>query len=401
MNDLLKLAWRNLFRNPRRTLASVVTVGLGAAGLLVYQGFNTGIMNQYRENTIHGHYGYGQVFPSGYYQKVLEKPWEAWIENWPEVEKQIKSVTAVNETFPRVSFYSFLVKGGVTLGGHGDGILSERENKFFNQLNFIAGENLQEGDWLVLGKGLAESLDAKVGDTITLLAQTIHGQLNGVDVRVSGIFHTGVKTIDDIYFRLNLKTAQDLLNTDRIESFSLDTKGVNFWDEVARGIVSINPNLEPIRFEILDKVYYQNSIDFLQAQFGFIRAIIILIVALGIFNTIAVGLLERGGEVGALRANGESRSRLFKIFIIESSFIGILGGVVGVIIAFIMWGMLSKGIPMPPGPGITRQYLIYLEIMPSHLIQALILPAVTAVLASLWPILKLLRKSIPDLLRTT
>lgn len=401
MSELLKLAWRNLFRNPRRTLASLITVGLGAAGLLIYQGFNTGIMNQYRENTIHGHYSYGQVFPKGYHGKVLEKPWEAWIENWTDVEKQIKSVPAVNETFPRLSFYSFLVKGGVTLGGRGDGIISERENKFFNQLNFIAGGDFHNEDEIILGKGLAESLDAKVGDTITLLAQTIHSQLNGVDVKVAGVFHMGVKNIDDSYFRISLKAAQSLLNTDRVESFALDTKGVDVWDEVAAGITGKNPNLEPIRFEVLDKVYYQNSVDFLAAQFSFIRSIILLIVALGIFNTIAVGLLERGGEVGALRANGESRARLFKIFVFESSFVGILGGAIGVVIAFILWGMLSKGIPMPPGPGITRQYLIFLEIKPSHLIQALVLPAIAAVLSSLWPICKLLKKSIPELLRTT
>ncbi len=401
MNELFKLAWRNLFRNPRRTLASLITVGLGAAGLLIYQGFNTGIMNQYRENTIHGHYGYGQVFPLGYHGKVLEKPWEAWVENWEEVEKQIKSVPEVNEVFPRISFYAFLVKGGVTLGGKGDGIISQRENKFFNQLNFIAGGDIEEDDQIILGKGLAESLDAKIGDKLTLLAQTIHGQLNGVDARVVGIFHTGVKSVDDIYFRMNLKAAQDLLNTNRVESFSLDTKGVDHWDAVAQGIVAKNPNLEPIRFEILDKVYYQNSIDFLAAQFAFIRSIIILIVALGIFNTIAVGLLERAGEVGALRANGESRYRLFKILTLESSFIGIFGGVIGVVIAFIMWGLLSKGIPMPPGPGITRQYLIYLEIKPIHLVQALILPALTAIISSLWPIRKLLKKTIPELLRST
>jgi len=164
MNELLKLSWRNLFRNPRRTLASLITVGLGSAGLLIYQGFNTGIMNQYRENTIHGHYGYGQVFPKGYHGKVLEKPWEAWVENWTEVEKQLKSVPAIKEVFPRISFYSFLVKGGVTLGGKGDGIIPERENKFFNQLNFIAGGDIQSDDEIILGKGLRRNHHTIIAD---------------------------------------------------------------------------------------------------------------------------------------------------------------------------------------------------------------------------------------------
>ena len=71
--NTLKLAWRNLFRNVRRTFASLFTVALGSAGLLIYQGFNSGIMNQYRENTIHGYYGFGEIYPKDYYNKVQEK----------------------------------------------------------------------------------------------------------------------------------------------------------------------------------------------------------------------------------------------------------------------------------------------------------------------------------------
>ncbi len=400
--EILKIAWRNLFRNPRRTAASLLTVALGAAGLLIYQGFNNGIMNQYRDETIHGYYGYGQVFSKDYYGKVHEKPWTQWIENSEEVEKQILSSPMVEQVFPRVSFYSFLVKGGTTLGGHGEGIMPERENKFFNKMNFIAGSDIKNEDEVILGKGLAESIGAKVGDTVTALTQTIHGQLNGADLKVAGIFHMGKKNIDDSFFRVDLRQAHQLLDTQRIEMFALATKGVSHWDQAAAEIVQANPNLEPVRFEILDKTYYQNSVDFLEAQFAFIRSIILVIVALGIFNTISVGLLERAGEMGALRANGEKRSRLFKILLLENTFLGFLGGILGIVIAVLINKlMLSKGIPMPPGPGITRQFMILLDMQANHFVSALVLPMIAAMVSSLWPIYKLLRKSIPELLRTT
>jgi putative ABC transport system permease protein len=63
--------------------------------------------------------------------------------------------------------------------------------------------------------------------------------------------------------------------------------------------------------------------------------------------------------------------------------------------------LLAKGIPMPPAPGITRQFIVFLDIMPSHYSQALILPMLATVLASLYPVMKLLKRSIPDLLRST
>ncbi|MGZ3773484.1 MAG: ABC transporter permease [Pseudobdellovibrionaceae bacterium] len=402
MFELLKIAWRNLFRNPRRTFASLCTVALGAAGLLIYQGFNTGVMNQYRENVIHGYYGYGQIFPQNYFDKVHEQPWKLWFENGEEIEKQIRSAKGVTEVFPRVSFYSFIVKGGITLGGKGEGIIPERENAFFNQLNFIAGENLQTSDQIILGKGLAESIGAKVGDTVTVLTQTVNGQLNGADLLVSGIFFTGKKVIDDAFYRVHLKQAQQLLDTNRIEMFSLATTGVEAWPQIAQDIHSANPSLDAVPFEILDKNYYQNSVDFLNAQFSFIRSIILVIVAMGIFNVISVGLLERAGEMGALRANGETRSRLFKILVIENSLLGMLGGLAGCCVAVLIdKTLLVKGVPMPPAPGITRQFFVFLEILPQHYIQALLLPMTATVIASLWPTVKLLKRTIPELLRST
>lgn len=402
MNSPLQLAWRNLFRNPRRTMASLLTVALGSAGLLVFQGFNTGIMNQYRENTVRGYYGYGQVFPKDYYGTVLEKPWEKWLENPDQIEQSLRAIPEIKEVFPRVTFYAFLVRGGINLGGRGEGIVPERETKFFSQMNFIDGRNLQEDDEIVLGKGLADSLGVKAGDSLTVLTQTIHGQLNGADLRVAGVFHMGIKAIDDQFFRLPLKTAQGLLDTPRVELFSLQTSGVEAWKDVETKLEASAPNLDAISFDVLDRVYYQNSVDFLQAQFGFIRTIILLIVALGIFNTIAVGLLERAGEIGALRANGESRARLLRILVTESAFLGLIGGCLGGLAAIILdHTVLAGGIPMPPGPGITRHYLIHLEMQPVHFAQALLLPMLAAIAASLFPIRKLLVRSIPDLLRTT
>lgn len=401
MKELFHLAWRNLFRNPRRTLASLITVALGNTGLLIYQGFNTGIMNQYRENTIHGYYGYGQAFPAGYHGTVLEKPWEKWMDDPEGLEKKVRAVPGVTDVFPRVSFFAFLVKGGITLGGKGEGIIPERENSFFTRMNFIDGGDMKEDDQIILGKGLADSLGVKAGDTVTVLTQTINGQLNGADLKVSGVFHMGIKQIDDQFFRLSLTAAQQLLDTKKVELFSLATTGVDDWKKIDEGIRATAPELDPISFDVLDKVYYQNSVDFLSAQFAFIRAIILLVVALGIFNTIAVGLLERAGEVGALRANGEKRSRLFRILVVENALLGFLGGMLGIVLALALnHTLLARGIPMPPGPGITRDYMIFLEILPSHVLQAVSLTMITVVVASLLPIRKLLSRSIPDLLRS-
>src|SRR5476649_2213163 len=76
---IFNLAVRNLSRNLRRTVAVVLTVAVGAGSLFVFDGFNAGIMNQYRENTIHARFAHGQVNEKGYRDQVYEKPWEHWM----------------------------------------------------------------------------------------------------------------------------------------------------------------------------------------------------------------------------------------------------------------------------------------------------------------------------------
>ena len=400
MRNIVFLAWRNLFRNTRRSLASIVTVAFGACGLLIFQGFNEGLMNQYRENTIRVRFGHGQVFPKGYFDKVFEEPWKVWIEDRETVETELRKIPQVKNIFPRIGFFSFVIKSGVNLAARGEGVLPDRENEFFSRMNFEAGRDLQEVGEIVLGKGLAQSLDAKVGDRVTLLGQTVKGQINGADLAVAGIFHTGKKDFDDGFFRVHLDTAQTMLDTNRVEHFALQTGGVEDWPLVSAAISRLLPQLDAKPFEDLDAVYYKNSVTFLETQFQFIRSIMLIVVALGIFNTIAVGLLERAGEVGALRANGESRGRLFVTYVFESFFLGLVGGTIGLFVAIVVdRTLLAKGVPMPPGPGITRQFFIQLEIQPSHYFQSLLLPATVTVLASLWPVFRLTRKKIPELLR--
>jgi putative ABC transport system permease protein len=401
MKAIIFLAWRNLFRNSRRTFASLLTVAFGATGLLIFQGFNEGMMNQYRENTIRVRYGHGQVFPKDYYDKVFEEPWKVWIENREAMEKRLLEIPHVKQVFPRVGFFSFVIKGGMTLAGRGEGVLPERENTFFSKMNFESGRDLRTPEEIVIGKGLARSLDVKVGDRVTLLGQTVNGQMNGADLVVAGIFHTGKKDFDDGFFRVHLSAAQTLLDTARIEHFALQTGGVEDWPKVEAAIKERMPDVDVKPFDELDAVYYKNAVQFLETQFKFIRTIMLIIVALGIFNTIAVGLLERAGEIGALRANGESRSRLHVILLSESFFLGLIGGAIGIAAAVILdKTVLASGIPMPPGPGITRQFRIVLEIQWAHYIQALGLPALTTIVASFWPIIRLVRRPIPELLRS-
>jgi putative ABC transport system permease protein len=397
------MAIRNLFRNVRRTLAVVFTVAFGVGALFCFDGFNNGILNQYRDNTIHARYGHGQINTVNYRQKVFEKPWEHWITNWPELKTFLEKQPGVQFVFPRVSFFALLTNGNITVSGLGQGIEASTESRFFNTLNVVSGKVLtEEADGIMLGSGLARSLDVSPGDLITVLANTIYGTINGADLMVAGIFHTGTQEFDDRIFRLPLKQALTLLDTDRIESVSLGLRNLEDWNPAAIAVQQNFPEMEATPFEVLDEVYYQHSVDWLHAQFQVIRVIILFIVLLGIFNSVSTSILERKQEIGNLRANGESVGDVMGLLCCEGGVLGIIGGLAGLAISLLInFTILRNGILMPPAPGLTRQYHVFIELQFETAVLTFLMGVATALLATVVAGFRVARMPIGDALRST
>lgn len=399
---ILYVAFRNIFRNKRRTAAVMVTVALGAGSLFIFHGFNAGIMNQYRANTIHSRYGHGQINTAGYRDKVFEKPWEHWIENYDELKPKLLQLPGVDKLFPRIEFFALLTNGRINVSGRGQGIDGAEEAEFFNTLNVVQGKTLTtEPDGVLLGVGLAHSLDLKPGDKVTVLASTVNGSMNGVDLTVTGIFHTGAKEFDDRVFRLPIAQAQTILDTKRIEAIAMGMKSVEVWPAFAAAMAKQYPNLETTSFEVLDKVYYKNSVDWLDSQFKFIQFIIITIVILGIFTTISTSVLERKQEIGNLRANGESFYDILKLLSAEGVVLGILGASLGIAIAWLLTITLFRdGVLMPPAPGLTRQYYVIIELQFMMAVQTFLMGLFCAALAASVAGVRVARLPIGEALRS-
>ena len=266
----------------------------------------------------------------------------------------------------------------------------------------VEGENLNDTeDGIILGLGLARSLGVKPGDTITVLGNTIHGSINGLDLTVTGVFHTGAKNVDDTLFRIQLSQAHALLDTKKVETIAIGLHSYQDWEPFVANAKEKLPNLEATSFAVLDKVYYQHAVDWLGQQFYVIQFIIIFIVTLGIINTVSFTVLERTQEIGNLRANGESKKDVISLLLMEGSFLGAGGGLLGLLIALgINNGLLREGILMPPAPGITRQYNVFIELQNDMAVIALLVGCGTAIIGTLLASTKVTRISIADALRS-
>jgi putative ABC transport system permease protein len=398
---LIRLAMRNLLRNPRRTVAVLLTIAVGTGSLFLLHGFNTGIMNQYRDNTIHARFGHGQVNTRGYRDQVFEAPWEHWIADWRKVCDRLRRTPGVEFLFPRIGFAALLSNGRVTVSGRGEAIDGAEESRFFTSLNVIEGAALAgQPDGILVGRGLARALDAHPGGKLSVLVQHGSGATERVELTVTGVFHTGLREIDDAMFRIPLAQGQRLLGTDRVELIALGLRSVEDWDKVRRVIDEEFPGLEAAPFAVLDEVYYQHSVDWLAAQFAVIRLIILAIVVLGIFNTVSVSVLERRQEIGNLRANGESVAEVMWLLALEGAALGILGAALGIVIALGLDAtLLRDGILMPPAPGITRQFRVSFEFQPMMALLAFLLGAAATLVAATLAGTRVARMPIGEALR--
>jgi len=397
---LLRLSGRNVARNRVRSTYAVATIGIGALGLFLFMGFNRGLMNQYRANAIRARWANGQLCTRGYRNTAWPRPWEKWIESPEAVLRRVRAMPGVQDAFPRVTVNAMLVVNENAVVGQGDGIDGVAESRFFTQLNYIEGGDFRDApDGIVLGEGLARGLGVHVGDKLQVMTRDANSETSTADVRVTGIFHTGSQEFDGRAFRMPLALAQHTLGTDRVETISVALANVDAWPAFAEAARTL-PELKAVPFDELDTVYYKHAVDWLDAQFGFIRGIIVLIVFLAIFNIISITVIERTVEIGTLRANGDSRFEIGLEHSLESALLGLAGGAVGLLAGWLLaLGPLARGIAMPPAPGITRSFRILIELGGHDAIKVLLLCVATAIAGCLLPVWRAVRIPIAEALR--
>lgn len=398
---LAKFALRNVNRNRRRSLVSMGTIAVGVFGLLFLQGFFSGLIQLHKENSIHSRFGHGQIMTKGYWGQAFEKPSDHWIKDPDQVIAALQKTSHVVAAFPRVQFFALLSNGKIQVAGRGQGVEGEKEQNFFNKMNFIAGGPIaNRADGLVLGVGLARALGVKVGDSITILGQTVDGTINAIDSTVTGIFQVGMKEADDSLFQVQLKEAQILLNTTKMESITIGLDDETNWPVVAKNLEQLFPENEAISIYVLDQVWAENGQRFLSALLQIFRLVFLGMILLAIYNSASNTVLERKRELGMLRANGESAKDLIQLLLLEGFFLASIGATVGALLTLLAHLMIGNGIPMPPTPGTNRLLPVRLNLDLLSFVSAMSLGLLTSVLATLLSTLQVLRLSIVNAIRS-
>nr|VFK63170.1 MAG: putative ABC transport system permease protein [Candidatus Kentron sp. UNK]VFK71384.1 MAG: putative ABC transport system permease protein [Candidatus Kentron sp. UNK] len=402
------LAFRNILRNKRRTLLTLLAIVSGVTGIIVFGGFIEFAFHGLRESTIRTQLGHVQIYRQGYSQYGVANPSDYLIDEPERVEATLAKLPNIASITRRLTLSGLVSNGEQTVICKAVGIVPGREDEFSSFEIILDGQQLDESmaEGGVIGKELANTLGAKVDDYLTVLTTTMDGVINAVEFRVVGIARSGSQDYDSVFIKLPLSLVQRAMDTQKVEKILImlnDTGHLPaFIGPMQTAIDASGMDLEFRRWDEL-AFFYHKVVSLYEGIFDVIKVIIGVIVLFSIVNTMTMSVFERVREIGTLRAIGTDRLGIMRLFLAEGLLLGIIGGILGIIAGIVVASMinLSGGIPIPAPPGMSRGYVSFILIVPEILAYGFVLTVMVSVLSSIWPAWKASRIKIVEALAHT
>jgi putative ABC transport system permease protein len=347
--------------------------------------------------------GHIQVVREGYMKSGRANPFAFVLPGNSPALAAIEGFAGVKTVAPRLTFHGLVSLDDATVSFVGEGVVPEKERDLADYILIVDGEALATDDrtGIIMGQGLAANLGAKVGDTLVLLANTSSGGINAVEVRVRGLFSSVTKVYDDTALRVPLTTAQDLLRASGAHTWVVLLRDTGLTDTT---VIRLREALAGYHLELVPwhemADFYKKTVALFSRQVRVVEAIIGVIIMLSVTNTLTMSVLERTSEIGTSMALGVTRRQLLRRFLLEGLLIGVVGGLSGLAIGFVLAELISfVGIPMPPPPGMAVGLLGQIRVTLPLAIDALVLAVLTSLAASAYPAWRASRLMIVDALR--
>lgn len=331
---LVKLAWRNIWRNRRRTMITLAAIFLAVVLSTMMMSLKEGVYESMIDTAVGDYMGYVKVNGNGYWE---EKSLDYAMEYPDSVKDILQNTKGVSGVIPRIESFGLAVSDEFTKGSLVVGADPDIEEEF-NHLSerVVDGEYFGPDDKSALvGQGLADYLKVKPGDTLVVLGQGYHAASAAGKYPIAGIVKFGSPELSKQLIFLPLKEAQWLYNMPQLyTSLILQFKNPDLSKEVS---VELRDKLSE-EYEVLHWEEHNKELkDMIAADKveGWVFMFILyLVISFGIFSTVLMMLQERKHEFGVLIAVGMKRKLLASMVLIETIFISLLGALCGMIGAF-------------------------------------------------------------------
>jgi len=344
-----KMAWRNIWRNWRRTAIALVAIVLGLILLILMDALIEGSDQATYGNAVRLYGGNIKIHAPGFRDRARRLPLLP-LANADEVVRAARDQPEVLAAAKRIN------TGGMISSPEGTYpvTISAIEPEVEAPVNLMA-ENIrqgrflatEDGDAIVIGRALAELLGVTVGDRVTLLGRRLDESMRQSSMTVVGIYDLGVREAEKVTVLITLARAQTLYNLrDQETEVAISLQQVGQENQLIPLLQSELPNYEvdswdtlrPELREILaTKSVFVNILGF----------IILFIASIGVLNLMLMAVFERTREMGVLQAMGMKDRQMMGLFILEGMMIGAVGALIGCILSWLLvWSIAQVGISM-------------------------------------------------------
>lgn len=401
MTTWLTLALRNLFRNRRRSLFTVLAIGLGFAAVNTLGGFTAYIFASLKDSFIYleGN-GHLTLFKAGFLEEGKLDPTRYLLDE-TELET-IRKVLArhaeeVLVVTPQLHISGLLSNGKVStifvargrvpsalhaINGHARGMVGK--------IQLFDGKRLEDENIYGVGlsRGLAEQLKLGLGSDAVAMAPTVSGQINALDAQVFQLFDSPVEALEDKLMSVPLKFAQSLYDTSSADRLTVLLKDGG-QSEALRGRLAGELAAEGLRLEIKTwnelSTFYTKVKQMFDVIFLFTFLIVFTIVVMSVVNTVGMAIMERTREIGTLRALGVKRRGIVGLFAIESMLLGALGSLLGSLLTLLIWSGVELLKPTWIPPQISNRVPLEVYLVPEYLLYSVLLLVVLSLAAASLP----------------
>ncbi|UCH84710.1 MAG: ABC transporter permease [Candidatus Latescibacterota bacterium] len=403
----LKIAFRNIFRQKRRTLLTVLTMFGGFTLCSFSIGWMDGSYNYIIDMFTRYQLGHIQIHNRGY----IDRPsLYDTIDDYESVASTVERIPGVTRTSPRLYSAGLVSVGEKSAIARIIGIDPRQENAatLFDK-KIVGGQTFASPGTVareaVIGKGLAKRIDASPGDDIVVVSQGADGSIANDVYTIAGIIETGDPAGDQTALYLELGEAQELLVLDgRIHEIAVvadDLGGVRrLASRLEDGLADPGLAVEP--WQVFAKSFYDAMMAD-KAGGWVMLLVIVFVVAIGVLNTVLMNVLERSREYGLLRAVGTRPRQIFWLVITEVCIMAVVSAAVGCIAGWaINYGLSIKGIPMPMEftyGGMEFSHA-FTEVNTRSFVIPIVVVILSAVLVSTFPALRAARTAPAEAMRT-
>lgn len=392
---IIRMAWRNLWRNTRRTIITALAIGLGLASMILALGWMNGMTGHMVQTITLSGYGDAQIHAPGWRKtRAVEKV----LDQGAAVMARSAANPVVAAAAPRLYGIGLLAIGDRSANIEVIGIDTALEPEVTNwHERLTAGRYPQADNEAIIGRHLAEKMEVGVGSRLVLtVADALTGDMNSLLIKVCGLAVTSNPVVDRGAAVLPIATVRRMLGLEGVGgagggihelalSLRAESKMPKDLAPIVAGLAA--PGIEVAPWSELSPAVA--GILELQGFYMVLSLVIIFaIIAFGIVNTMSMALLERFREFGILRAVGTTPGRLAWLILMEAASLGVVGCAIGLIVGLGINLVLSHtGIELGQmeAMGVTFEDPIYTVLKPLGVIMVTLMFMILTPLVAVWP----------------